>query len=134
MHRLDEAEHRLGIHAVRVDHLAVLDAALDLLLVGLHQIERPGFTPLTGDVHQDHGVVAAHHLVGEVEPAGAEVQNRDSGGELSLAEAPDDLAPEPIVLEPGVADAGHQNLPLPRRTQSRSSARASGSTSPAPKK
>ena len=64
-----------GSMRVRVDHLPVLDARLDVLLVRLHHVERPGLAALAAHVYQHERVVAAHHLVGEVEAAGAEVEH-----------------------------------------------------------
>ena len=65
-----------GSIAVRVEHLAVLDRAVDVLGVGLHHVQRPRRAALAADVDQDQRVVAAHHLVGEVQAAGAEVGDR----------------------------------------------------------
>ena len=94
-----------GSMACGLIDLAVLDAGLDLLLERLHHVERPGLTALPADVDQDERVVAAHDLVGEVEPAGAEVEHRRALGQLARLQALDDLAAEAVVLEPRVADA-----------------------------
>ena len=107
--RLHEAQHGLRVHRVRVDHLPVLDAGLDVVLERLHHVERAGLSALPAHVDQDERVVAAHHLVGEVEPAGAEVEHRGALGELARLEPLHDLAAEPVVLQPGVADAGNQD-------------------------
>ena len=103
--RLHEAQHRLRVHAVRVDHLAVLDAGLDLLLGRLHHVERAGLAALAAHVDQDERVVAAHHLVGEVEPAGPEVEHRGALGQLARLEPLHHLAAEAVVLS--------QALPMP---------------------
>src|SRR3954454_24037249 len=44
--RLHEAKDGLGFHPVRVEHLAVLDAGLDVVLLCLHHVERAGPTSL----------------------------------------------------------------------------------------
>ena len=95
--RLHEAQHGLRVHRVRVDHLAVLDPGLDVLLARLHHVERPGLAALPADVHQHQRVVAAHHLVGEVEAAGAEVEDRRALGQLARLEALYHLAAEAVV-------------------------------------
>ena len=112
--RADEAQHGLRVHPVRVEHLAVLDARRDVLLVGLHHVERARLAALAADVDEDQRVVAAHDLVGEVEAAGAEVHHAHAGGQLAPFEALDDLAAEAVVAQPGVADAGHEDLLLER--------------------
>ena len=67
---------------------------------------RPG-----GSRRQDERVVAAHHLVGEIEPAGAEVARRVTpSGSARSRQAPRDLAAEAVVPHEGVADAGDQDL------------------------
>ena len=48
--------------------------------VGLHHVQRPRLAALAGDVDEHQRVVAAHDLVGEVEPAGAEVEHPHPGG------------------------------------------------------
>ena len=68
---------------------------------------------LAVDVHDDQGVVAAHHLVGEVETAGAEVEHAHAGRELALLQPLGHLATEAVVAHEGVADAGHQYLARP---------------------
>ena len=89
---------------------AVLDARLDRLLVRLHHVERARLAALAADVDEDQRVVAAHHLVGEVEPAGAEVEHRPRPrGSSRCVEPLDDLAAEAVVAQPGVADAGDQD-------------------------
>src|SRR5579872_1792356 len=108
--RTDEPEHRLGIHPVRVEAGAVLDPRLDAGLVDLHHIQRPRLPALPACVDQDERVVAAHHLVGEVESAGTEVHDSDPRGQRALAQPPYDLAPEPVVAQPAVTDAGDQDL------------------------
>ena len=72
-----------GSIAVRVEHLAVLDAGRDVVLVGLHDVERAGLAALAADVDEHQRVVAAHDLVGEVEAAGAEVADADAGGQVA---------------------------------------------------
>src|SRR3982750_3805136 len=46
---LDEAQDGLGVHAVRVERVAVLDARRDLVLVDLHDVERAGRPALAAD-------------------------------------------------------------------------------------
>ena len=74
--RLDEAQHGLRVHPVRADDLAVLDRR-DLGRVGLDHVQRPRLAALAAGVDEDERVVAAHHLVGEVEATGAEVEHAD---------------------------------------------------------
>ena len=83
--------------------------AVDGLLVGLHHVQRARLAALAADVEDHERVVAAHHLVGEVEPAGAGVHHRHAGGQLALGEAPRHLAAEAVVAQPGVADAGDED-------------------------
>ncbi len=97
---------------MRVDHVAVLDPRLDGLRVGLHHVQRPGLAALLADVHEDERVVAAHHLVGEVEPTGAEVGDRDPGRLLALPQALGDRAAEAVVAQPEVADGRDEDLLL----------------------
>src|ERR1700733_7038069 len=94
-----------------VDPVAVLDRARDRLLVGLHHIQRAGLASLLGDVEDHERVVAAHDLVGQVEPPGAGVHDGDARRERALAKAPGDLAAETVIPQPGVTDAGDQNAP-----------------------
>ena len=87
-HGADEAQHRLRVDGVRVDHLAVLDARGDSASLGLEHVERARrAAALAGDVEQDQRVVAAHHLVGEIEAARAEVLDCDAVRQLQLASA-----------------------------------------------
>ena len=67
----------------------------NLLGVGLHHVERAGIAALAADVDEDQGVVAAHHLVGEVEPAGAEVEHAHPVRQLASVEALGDRPPKP---------------------------------------
>ena len=69
----------------------------------------PGLAALAADVEDHERVVAAHHLVGEVEAAGAGVHHRDAVGQLALLEPARDLAAEAVVAQPGVADAGDED-------------------------
>src|SRR5689334_6746586 len=108
--RLHEAQHGLRVHAVRVYHLAVLDARLNVFLGRLHHVERAGLAALAADVHEDQSVVAAHHLVGQVEPAGAEVEHRRLGRQLALAEPLCHLSAEAVVAHPRVADPGYEHV------------------------
>src|SRR5262245_42250757 len=110
--RAHEPEDRLGVHPVGVEHRAVLDAGLHVLLGDLHDVERAGLAALAADVDQHEGVVAAHHLVGEAEAPGPRVERRDPRGQVAPGEPAGDLAAEAVVAEPGVADAGHQHLAL----------------------
>jgi hypothetical protein len=99
---------------VWVEHLAVLDAGGDVGLVGLHDVQRAGLAALAADVDEHQRVVAAHHLVGEVEPAGGEVAHADARGQVAVLQAPDDLTAEAVVAQPRVADAGDEDLLLGR--------------------
>ena len=48
---LDEAQHRLRVHRVGVDRLAVVDR-LDLVVVGVDHVERPRLAALPADVDE----------------------------------------------------------------------------------
>ena len=96
---------------MRADRLAVLDR-LDLVRVGLDHVDVSRLAALLADVDQDHRVVAAHHLVGEVEASRAEVLDMDAGRDPHLEQPVDHVATETIVAEPGVADARDQDLLL----------------------
>ena len=91
------------------DHLTVFDRR-DLGGVGLDHVQRAGLAALAADVDEHQRVVALHHLVGEIEPADAEVEDRDSLGQLALSEALGDVAAEAVVGHPGVADPGDEDL------------------------
>ena len=86
--------------------------AVDRLLVRLHHVQRARLAALPADVHDHERVVAAHHLVGEVEPARAGVHHRHAGGHSRGGQAPRHLAAESVVAQPGVTDAGHQDAHL----------------------
>ena len=84
--RLHEAQHGLRVHAVRVDHARRPRSGRRRLLgFGSITYSVPGLAALAADVDEHERVVAAHHLVGEVEPAGAEVEHRHAGRQLALA-------------------------------------------------
>src|ERR1700678_533107 len=51
-HRLDEAQHGLGVHPVGIDHLAVLQRTLELGLLGLHHVEGSRLAALAADVDE----------------------------------------------------------------------------------
>ena len=123
VHRLDEAQHGLRIHVVRIDQVAVLDPGLDRLGVGLHHVERPGLSALLTDVDENESVVAAHHLVREIEAAGPEVGNGHPGGwsRSCSRSRPRRRSRRP---EPDVADGGDEDLLRNRRDISRPSPRA----------
>ena len=95
---------------MRVEDLTVGDVALHVVGLDLHHIQRSRRLALPTDVDQDQRVVAAHDLVGEVEPAGAEVDDVHAVWQLVLAQALGDLAAEAVVAQPGVADAGNEDL------------------------
>ena len=63
-------------------------------------------------------VVAAHHLIGEIQAAGPGVHHRHVRRELALLQAPGHLAAEAVISEPRVADAGDQDRPQPARSHS----------------
>src|SRR4249919_3382187 len=111
VHGLHEAQHALRVHAVRADRLAVLDR-LDIRRIGLEHVYVSRLAALLAHVDQDHRVIAAHDLVGEVEATGAEVLDLDTGRDTHLEQPVDYVAPETVVPEPGVADARHQDLLL----------------------
>ena len=52
------------------------------------------------------GREAAHHFVGEVRPARAEVDHVDTFWELALVEQLRDRAAEAVVAHPRIADPG----------------------------
>ena len=103
--RAHEAQHGRRVHAVRVDRLAVLDRRRDILEVGLDHVERARLAALARDVDQHQRVVAAHDLVGEVEPARAEVHHRHARRQLARLQPLRDDRAEAVVLHPRVADA-----------------------------
>ena len=75
-------------------------------------VERPRLAALARRVEQHERVVAAHQLVGEVQPAGAEVHHRHAVGHAARLQPARALAAERVVLQPGVADAGDEDLLL----------------------
>ena len=83
--------------------------AADVVLVGLHHVQRPRLAALAADVHQHERAVAAQHLVGEVEAAAAEVEHGYLRRQLAPFEGLRHGRAEPVVLEPGVADSGDQD-------------------------
>ena len=93
-----------------IDHLTVLDLGVDVGLVDLHHVQRARRLALPADVDQDQRVIAAHHLVGEVQSAGAEVGDLDAGRDLAAGQQLGHLAAEAVVAHPGVADAGDEDL------------------------
>ena len=108
----DEAQHGLRVHPVRGDHLAVLDRARVVRRVGLDHVQLAGLAALARDVDQHERVVAAHDLVGEVEPARAEVHHRHARRQLAPLEPLRGLRAEAVVLHPRVADPGDEDLLL----------------------
>ena len=97
---------------MRVDDLAVLDRAAEVGQLRLEDVERPGRAALARGVEQHERVVAAHELVGEVEPARADVHDGHPGRHPAVLQAPRALRAEGVVLQPGVADAGDEDLLL----------------------
>ena len=72
-------QHRPRVHAVRVDHLTVLDRTLYGGLLGLDYVERSRVAALPTDVEDHERLVAAHNLVGQVKPARADVHHGHVG-------------------------------------------------------
>ena len=107
---LTKAQHGLGIHPVGIEHLTVLDLAVDVLGVGLHHVERARGLALPADVDQDKRVIAAHHLIGQVQPTGPEVDDLDAGRQLTAGEQLGHLSAEAVISQPGVADPGDEDL------------------------
>ena len=75
----------------------------------------PGSPPCLDYVDDHQRAVAAHDLVREVEPAGADVHHADAGRQLALGQPPRHLGAERVVLQPRVADAGDEDLLLELR-------------------
>ena len=88
--RLDEPQHALRVHRVRVEGLAVLDAALDRPPRRAPSRTASRAAALAADVDEHKRVVAAHDLVGEVQSAGAEVDRprRPRAARFSQASGP----------------------------------------------
>jgi hypothetical protein len=63
-------------------------------------------------VDDQQRAVAAQDLVGEVEPARADVHDADAGGQVALRQAARNLGAKRVVLQPRVADAGDEDLLL----------------------
>ena len=86
-------------------HVAVLDAELDESGSASITYSVPGVAALAADVDQDERVVAAHHLVGEVEAAVPKSATVDARRLLALAQPLRDGGAEAVVAHPEVADA-----------------------------
>ena len=109
--RLDEAQHGLRVHAVRVDHARRPRSRPSTDRVGLHHVQRPGLAALPADVDEDERrrSRASPRRRGRARRCRSRRRATPSGSSRArsrFATSP----PKPSSREPEVADRGDQDL------------------------